>query len=157
MWVSVPAVQVRFREKPTTLRSIVSVARLNRSLRRHQRECWGTVFTDVWLTVAPPDAVGRLINIREDGNETEDASIIHPDAMGRYVIGVISSAVEGIKFRIEALEVSGFRDEQVTLMLMDGRTAEQAEDDGGGIDDADPATVTILSGAETPTVYVLDR
>ena len=112
----------------------------------------GNGIHDVWLTVAPPDAVGRLINIREDGNETEDASIIHPDAMGRYVIGVISSAVEGIKFRIEALEVSGFRDEQVTLMLMDGRTAEQAEDDGGGIDDADPATVTILSGAETPTV-----
>ena len=112
---------------------------------------------DVWLTVGPPDAVGRLINIREAGTSTEDVTIIHPDAMGRYVIGVISSAVpitgdEGIQFRIEALEVSGFRDEQVTLMLMDGRTAEQAEADGGGIDDADPATVTVLSGQETPTV-----
>ena len=77
--------------------------------------------------------------------------------MGRYVIGVISSTVpttdsDGIVFRIEAKEVSGFRDEQVTLMLMDGRTAEKAEADGGGIDDADPATVTVLSGQETPTV-----
>ena len=116
---------------------------------------------DVWLTVVPPDAVGRLISIRDDSSGTSDATIIHPDAMGRYVIGVISSAVpitgdEGIQFRIEALEVSGFRDEQVTLMLMDGRTAEQAEADGGGIDDADPATVTVLSGEETPTVKFSD-
>ena len=38
-------------------------------------------------------------------------------------------------------------------MLMDGRTPDQmAGDDGGGIDDADPATVTVLSGEETPTV-----
>ena len=112
---------------------------------------------DVWLTVGPPDAVGRLINIRDDSTGTGDNTIIHPDAMGRYVIGVISEAVpttgdDGIEFRIEAKEVSGFRDEQVTLMLMDGRTAEQAEADGGGIDDADPATVTVLSGEETPTV-----
>ena len=112
---------------------------------------------DVWLTVGPPDAVGRLINIRDDSTGTDDNTIIHPDAMGRYVIGVISEAVpttgdDGIEFRIEAKEVSGFRDEQVTLMLMDGRTAEQAEADGGGIDDADPATVTVLSGQETPTV-----
>ena len=112
---------------------------------------------DVWLTVAPPDAVGRLINIRDDSTGTSDTTIIHPDAMGRYVIGVISSTVpegtsDGIEFRIEAKEVSGFRDEQVTLMLMDGRTAEQMQADGGGIDDADPATVTVLSGAETPTV-----
>ena len=46
-------------------------------------------------------------------------------------IGEISKAVTtngegGIKFRIEAKEVTGFRDEQVTLMLMDGRTPEQA-------------------------------
>ena len=112
---------------------------------------------DVWLTVVPPDAVGRLISIRDDSLGTGDDTIIHPDAMGRYVIGVISSAVpmsgdEGIQFRIEALEVSGFRDEHVELMLMDGRTAEQAEANGGGIDDADPATVTVLSGQETPTV-----
>ena len=112
---------------------------------------------DVWLTVVPPDAVGRLINIRDANPGTGDDTIIHPDAMGRYVIGVISSAVptaasDGIEFRIEAKAVSGFRDEQVTLMLMDGRTAEKAEADGGGIDDADPATVTVLSGEETPTV-----
>ena len=112
---------------------------------------------DVWLTVVPADAVGRLINIREAGTSTEDVTIKHPDALGRYVIGRISDAAsatdsEDNQFRIEAKEVSGFRDEQVTLMLMDGRTAEKAKDDGGGIDDADPATVTVLSGAETPTV-----
>ena len=113
---------------------------------------------DVWLTVVPPDAVGRLINIREaTGDASSDVTIMHPDALGRYVIGQIMDAVpttgdDGIEFRIEAKEVSGFRDEQVTLMLMDGRTAEKAEADGGGIDDADPATVTVLSGAETPTV-----
>ena len=79
---------------------------------------------DVLLSVGPPDAVGRLINIRDD-----DSDVIHPDAMGRYVVGQISEAVptmdsKGIVFEIEAKAVSGFRDEQVTLMLMDGRTAE---------------------------------
>ena len=112
---------------------------------------------DVWLTVVPADAVGRLINIREAGTSTEDVTIKHPDALGRYVIGQISDAASATdsddnQFRIEAKEVSGFRDEQVTLMLMDGRTEEKAKDDGGGIDDADPATVTVLSGEETPTV-----
>ena len=117
---------------------------------------------DVWLTVVPPDAVGRLINIREaTGDASSDVTIMHPDALGRYVIGKIMDAVpttgdDGIEFRIEAKEVSGFRDEQVTLMLMDGRTAEKAKDDGGGIDDADPATVTVLSGEETPTVKFSD-
>ena len=109
---------------------------------------------DVWLTVVPADAVGRLINIRDASSEE---TIKHPDALGRYVIGRISDAASATdsadnQFRIEAKEVSGFRDEQVTLMLMDGRTAEKAKADGGGIDDADPATVTVLSGAETPTV-----
>ena len=111
---------------------------------------------DVLLSVGPPDAVGRLINIR-DG----DSDVIHPDAMGRYVVGQISEAVptmdsKGIVFEIEAKAVSGFRDEQVTLMLMDGRTAEKMDDDGGGIDEADPATVTVLSGEETPTVKFSD-
>ena len=81
--------------------------------------------------------------------------------MGRYVVGQISTAVpangvKGIVFEIEAKAVSGFRDEQVTLMLMDGRTAETMEAEGGGIDDADPATVTVLSGEETPTVTFSD-
>ena len=112
---------------------------------------------DVLLTVSPPDAVGRLINIRMSGAGTGDETIIHPDTMGRYLIGQISEAVpitmsDGIEFRIEAKEVSGFRDEQVTLMVMDGRTAERMEANGGGIDDADPATVNVVSGVETPTV-----
>ena len=108
---------------------------------------------DVLLTVGPPDAVGTLINIR-DG----DSNVIHPDAMGRYEVGQISTAASaaGIVFEIEAKAVSGFRDEQVTLMLMDGRTAETMEAEGGGIDDADPATVTVLSGEETPTVKFSD-
>ena len=118
----------------------------------------GNVDNDVWLTVVPRDAVGRLINIRDaSGDASSDETIKHPDALGRYVIGQISNAASATdsddnQFRIEAKEVSGFRDEQVTLMLMDGRTAEKAEADGGGIDDADPATVTVLSGEETPTV-----
>ena len=107
---------------------------------------------DVLLAVEPPDAVGQLINVRDS-----DSDVIHPDAMGRYVVGQISGAVpttgsNGIVFEIEAKAVSGFRDEQVALMLMDGRTAEKMDADGGGIDDADPATVTILSGEATPTV-----
>ena len=98
---------------------------------------------------------GSLISGTANGGTSDDVTIIHPDAMGRYVIGVITVCpprTNGIEFRIEAKEVSGFRDEQVTLMLMDGRTAEKAEANGGGIDDADPATVTVLSGQETPTV-----
>ena len=77
--------------------------------------------------------------------------------MGRYLIGQISEAVptmgsDGIEFRIEAKEVSGFRDEQVTLMVMDGRTPDRMKSNGGGIDAADPATVIVVSGVETPTV-----
>ena len=111
---------------------------------------------DVLLTVGPPDAVGRLININDS-----DGNVRHPDAMGRYVVGQIATAVpangvKGIVFEIEAKAVSGFRDEQVTLMLMDGRTAETMDAEGGGIDDADPATVTVLSGEETPTVTFSD-
>ena len=109
---------------------------------------------DVLLTVGPPpDAVGRLINIRDDAGVVR-----HPDAMGRYVVGQISTAASaaGLVFEIEAKAVSGFRDEMITLNLMDGRTAEKAKDDGGGIDDADSATVTVLSGEETPTVTFSD-
>ena len=58
----------------------------------------------------------------------------------------------GIELKITVKDVTGFRDEQVTLTLMDGRTAEQKADDGGGIEDAAPATVTVLSSKETPTV-----
>ena len=107
---------------------------------------------DVLLSVGPQDAVGRLININDSAGV-----LLHPDAMGRFVVGQIATAVpangvRGIVFEIEAKAVSGFRDEMVTLMLMDGRTAERMAADGGGIDDADPATVTVLSGEETPDV-----
>ena len=111
---------------------------------------------DVLLTVGPPpDAVGRLINIIG----MMQALTRHPDAMGRYVVGQISTAASaaGLVFEIEAKAVSGFRDEMITLNLMDGRTPETMDDDGGGIDDADPATVTVLSGEETPTVTFSDR
>ena len=37
-------------------------------------------------------------------------------------------------------------------MLMDGRTEASKADEGGAIGDAAPATVTVLSGEETPTV-----
>ena len=37
-------------------------------------------------------------------------------------------------------------------MLMDGRTDAQKMSDGGAVEDAVPATVTVLSGEETPTV-----
>ena len=47
--------------------------------------------------------------------------------------------------------MSGFRDEQITFTLMEGRTEAQKVA-RGGIDDSDPATVTLLSGEETPTV-----
>ena len=111
---------------------------------------------DVWLTVEPRDAVGRLININDSAGVLR-----HPDASGSYVVGVISDAVpttasKGIVFQIEAKAVSGFRDEQFMLMLMDGRTKETMDAEGGGIDDADPATVTVLSGEETPTVSFSD-
>ena len=76
------------------------------------------------------------------------------DAQGRYDIGTIAAAVMGmgIELKVTVKDVTGFRDEQVTLMLMDGRTEEQMEDDGGGIENAAPATVHILSGKETPAV-----
>ena len=63
-----------------------------------------------------------------------------------------STSDDGIDVYIKAIDVSGFRDEQITLTLMEDRTPAQKTGDGGGIDDSDPATVTILSGEETPTV-----
>ena len=85
---------------------------------------------------------------------------------GRYNIGTIdrgseangavgeayAEMTEGIKLRIKAIDVSGFRDEQITLTLMEGRTPASKMAEGGGIDPADPATVTLLSGESTPTV-----
>ena len=115
---------------------------------------------EILLSVSPADAVGPvadadrgLISITKDGVDVE------PDSQDRYPIGTIADAVTngGIALEITAKEPSGFRDEMISVMLMDGRTMDRMDADGGGIDDAAPATVTILSGKETPTVDVLDR
>ena len=120
---------------------------------------------DVLLSVSPPDAVGTLIDFVNDAG----MRITLPAASGGgYNIGKIgrgtgdavvgavgaadTGAADGIKLNIKAIDVSGFRDEQITFTVMDGRTGAQMNADGGGIDPADPATVTILSGEETPTV-----
>ena len=112
----------------------------------------------VLLSVSPADALGPA-------DEDDDRGIISiqvgttdifplADTQGRYEIGAISAAVmgTGIALKIKAKDVTGFRDETVTLMLMDGRTEEQKNADGGAVGDAAPATVTVRSGKETPTV-----
>ena len=123
---------------------------------------------DVLLSVSPPNAVGTLI---EFVDETTGMTKTLPAASeGRYNIGKIGAgtglpagvdgavgetyvpATEGIKLRIKAIDVSGFRDEQITLTLMEGRTPASKMAEGGGIDASAPATVTVLSGEETPTV-----
>ena len=109
----------------------------------------------ILLSVSPPDAVGPpdtdrgIISISVVGAEP-----LELDSQGRYNIGTIAEAVsaDGIVLQITAKEVSGFRDEMIRLMLMEGRTEARIAADGGAIDDADPATVSVLSGAETPTV-----
>ena len=114
----------------------------------------------VLLSVSPADAVGPfdeadrgIISITRaiDGVSTGD---LEPDGQGGYIVGTIMQAAAGdvIELTITAKEASGFRDERVTLMLTEGRTADRIAADGGPINDADPVTVTILSGAETPTV-----
>ena len=114
----------------------------------------------VLLSVSPADAVGPfdeadrgIISITRaiDGVSTGD---LEPDGQGGYIVGTIMQAAAGdvIELTITAKEASGFRDESVTLMLMEGRTEDRIAGDGGPIDDADPATVTVLSGEETPTV-----
>ena len=105
---------------------------------------------DILLSVSPADAVGTLIKIYKGD------TLIEPDAQGDYVVGQISDVADDtdtndITLTIEAIDVSGFRDEEIELMLMDGRTEEQMADDGGGIDAAS-AMVTVLSGEERPTV-----
>ena len=115
---------------------------------------------DVLLSVSPPGAVGTLIEFVN----SDDVKMDLPAASeGRYNIGRIGGengavgetyvpATEGIKLRIKAIDVSGFRDEQITLTLMEGRTPASKMAEGGGIDASAPATVTVLSGEETPTV-----
>ena len=125
---------------------------------------------DVMLSVSPADAVGNLIEFVVDessgtkknfpaagpgiyniGKIGDDGVATTPDgAVGG--VGAGESDNDGIDLYIKAIDVSGFRDEQIVLTLMEDRTDAQKAGDGGGIDDSDPATVTILSGEETPTV-----
>ena len=117
----------------------------------------------ILLSVSPPDAVGPflegdrgIISITQVINSVRKD--LEPDGQGRYDIGTISQAVpdddndNDILLTITAKAVSGFRDERITLMLTEGRTEASKIGDGGAIDDAAPATVTVLSGEETPTV-----
>ena len=110
-----------------------------------------TTNDNVLLSVAPADAMGRIINI------TKGEDRLEPDAMGRFVVGQIGHIVDtddqnDITLTVAAVDAAGFRDQSISLMLMDGRTDAQKASDGGAVEDAAPATVTVLSGEETPTV-----
>ena len=110
-----------------------------------------TANDNVLLSVAPADAMGRIINI------TKGEDRLEPDAMGRFVVGQIGHIVDtdeqnDITLTVAAVDAAGFRDQSISLMLMDGRTDAQKASDGGAVEDAAPATVTVLSGEETPTV-----
>ena len=123
---------------------------------------------EILLSVSPPEAVGSLIKIWRDSEPDQQATDLRTDREGRYIVGTIGRGTgntgagavgtddmatnNGIALNIRAIDVSGFRDEQITFTVMEGRTEAQKKGDGGGIDDADPATVTILSAEETPTV-----
>ena len=103
--------------------------------------------------VGPADAAGGIISITKVGGPNNGR--LETDGQGRYIVGTIADAVSAtgdLTLEITAKDASGFRDENITLMLMEGRTMARIDADGGGIDDADPAMVTILSGEETPTV-----
>ena len=122
----------------------------------------------ILLSISPPEAVGSLIKIWRDADPDQQATDLRTDRQGRYIVGAIGRGTgdsvvgavgeadtgdtDGIALTIEAIDVSGFRDEQITFTLEDGRTEAQKKGDGGGIDPSDPATVTLLSGEETPTV-----
>ena len=110
-----------------------------------------TTSDNVLLSVAPADSLGQIINITKGGNRLE------ADAMGRFVVGQIGEIADDvdtndITLTIAAVDAAGFRDQSISLMLMDGRTDAQKASDGGPVEDAAPATVTVLSGEETPTV-----
>ena len=125
---------------------------------------------DILLTVSPPEAVGSIIKIYMGSTEPATGTDLKIDSQGRYIVGTIgvdanagaaNGAVatvanamteDGIKLNVKAIDVSGFRDEQITFTIMEGRTDEQKMADGGAIDESDPSTVTILSGEDTPTV-----
>ena len=118
----------------------------------------------ILLSVSPAAAVGRedddrgIISIMWDEDSDGTYEDLEPDGQGRYDIGTISQAVSdsGIPLKIKAKDVTGFRDEMISLMLMDGRTEAQIAADGGVVGDAAPATIAVLSGEETPTVTFSD-
>ena len=123
----------------------------------------GATGDEVLLAVEPADAVGEIIKITKDVSGTATALVAR--GAGRYVVGTIGGtagvgvvtaatgdATDGIELTIEALDASGFRDERISLTLMDGRTEAEKMGEGGPIDDSVPTTVTVLSGAATPTV-----
>ena len=126
----------------------------------------------ILLSVSPPEAVGSLIEIWRDTTANgmlDPTERMEPDGQGRYVLGTIGAGAatgdaaaggavgavsddDGIKLMVQAIDVSGFRDEQIMFTLTEDRTEAQMAGDGGGIAPSDPATVTILSGEATPTV-----
>ena len=109
---------------------------------------------NVVLSVVPASAVGDLIEITFAADDSE----LSRDGRGGFIVGTIGSIVaaseadDGIGLNVKALKVSGFRDERISLTLTDSRREAEQEADGGGITSSAPATVTILSGEETPTV-----
>ena len=118
----------------------------------------GESMDHILLSVSPADAVGpadgtggiiSIMKVASPNNVT-----LETDVQGRYIVGTISEAVAAtdLELEITAKQASGFRDEEITLTLMEGRTMARINADGGAIDDSDPATVTVLSGEETPTV-----
>ena len=110
----------------------------------------------------------RMMPIEVIISITDSAGMVdlEADSQGRYPMsatiggadGVVSADGTASMLKITAKEASGFRDEHD---FTDAHGWENRGDpmagEGGGIDDADPATVTVLSGEETPTVDVLDR
>ena len=120
---------------------------------------------DVELAVDPADAVGRIIKItKPDGDDadTDPDPLVAGSQAGRYVVskiggtgGLVPAATgttDGLTLTIEAIGASGFRDERISLTLVDGRTEAEKMGEGGPLGDSRPATVTVLSGEETPTV-----
>ncbi len=123
----------------------------------------GAIGDDVELAVDPADAVGKIIKITKDVGGTATPLVAGSQA-GRYVVskiggteGLVTAATgsdmtDGITLTIEAVGASGFRDERISLTLVDGRTDAEKMGEGGAIGESRPASVTVLSGEETPTV-----
>ena len=123
----------------------------------------GATGDDVELAVDPADAVGRIIKITKEVGGAATPLVAGSQA-GRYVVGKIggtdglvtaasgSNMTDGITLTIEAVGASGFRDERISLTLVDGRTEAEKMGEGGPLGDSRPAAVTVLSGEETPTV-----